>query len=154
MLRKGRTRGSLRSARAVLLRYRSAVNREAGTHRFYLLTHTADGCFVVKVVEDVTHPASQITTLPFLEATGGDCGGTNAQARSHKRRARVIRDSVLVHGDVRFAKRGIGVFTSDVLLDQTDQEQVVLGATGNHVKATRNKHFGHGRSVLHHLLLV
>src|SRR5690554_3801633 len=143
MLRKGRTRGSVRNTRAVLLRYHLAIDREASTHRFYLLTHTTDGCFVFKVVEDVTHPASQITTLPFLEATGGDCGGTNAQARSHKRRARVIRDSVLVHGDVRFAKRGIGVFTGDVLLDQADQEQVVLGATGNHVKATLDKHLGH-----------
>src|SRR5690606_41067567 len=46
------------------------------------------------------------------------------------------------------------LFRSDVLLDQREQEQVVLGAAGDHVEAALDEHLSHGLGVLDDLLLV
>ena len=36
----------------------------------------------------------------------------------------------------------------------SEQEQVVLGAAGNHVETALDEYFGHGLGVFHYLLLV
>src|SRR5690606_4858489 len=116
--------------------------------------HGVDYRFVVQVGQDVADPAGQFAALGFLEAAGGDGRGADAQAGGDERGTRVVRHAVLVHGDEGAPQGGVRVLAGDVLLDQREQEQVVLGATGDHVETALDEHFGHGLGVLHHLLLV
>src|SRR3990167_4832680 len=131
-----------------------AVHRQARTDGLDLLAYGVDHGVVPEVGEDVADPASQLAALSFLEATGGDGRGTDAQTGGDERRTRVVRHAVLVHGDKGATQGGVGVFTSDVLLDQREQEQVVLGAAGDHVKTALDEYARNGLGVLHHLLLV
>src|SRR5690606_39098718 len=130
------------------------VNRQAtanvGNLGFYRVNHGG----VALAVEDVAHPAGQPAALFLAEATGGDRRGADTETGGDKRAARIVRHGVLVDGDVGIAKPRIRVLAGNVLLDQADQEQVVLGAAGHDVVATLDEYLGHRLGGLHHLLLV
>src|SRR5690606_15915531 len=73
---------------------------------------------------------------------------------SDEGRAWVVRHAVLVYGDKGATQGGVGVFAGDVLLDQAEQEQVVLGTAGDDVKTALDEDLSHGLGVPHDLLLV
>ena len=78
---------------------------------------------------------ARVDALGFLEATRGDRRRADAQAGGHERRSRIVRHRVLVDRDVRAPERGFRVLAGDVLADQVDEEQVVLGAAGDDLVA-------------------
>jgi hypothetical protein len=55
---------------------------------------------------------------------------------------------------MRPAQGGVGVLAGDALADQAEQEQVVVGAAGDHVETALHEHLGHGPGVVDDLLLV
>src|SRR5690606_37995518 len=89
-----------------------------------------------------------------LEATRGHRRRTDAQTGGHERRARIVRHGILVHSDERATQCSIGILTSDVLLDQRQQEQVVQSTARYHIKTALDEYFGHRLGILHYLLLI
>src|SRR5699024_8863281 len=85
------------------------------------------------------------------------CGyrwSTNAQPGGNERRTWIVRYSVFVHSNERAAQCFISIFTSDVLLNKAQQEQVVISAFGYHIKTAVHKHFCHGAGVIDNFLLI
>ena len=133
---------------------RSAINREVFAQRRHLTGHIGLNVGVTEVIENVADPARQLRALRHFKATCGHCRGTDTQARGHERRLRVVRHSVFVDGDVRSTQGCVGVFAGQALTNQANQKQVVVGAARDYVVAALDKHFGHGLSVVDHLLLI
>ena len=117
----------------------------------HLLAHTIDYGLVAQVVDDVAHPARQRAALVFLEAPGGDGGRADPDAAGDEWRLRVIGHGVLVHRNVRLSQRSINFLARQLLGDEVDQEQVVVGSAGNDLVVALDEHLGHGLGVGQHL---
>ncbi len=71
-----------------------------------------------------------------------------------KWRLRIVRDRILVDGNVRPAERSLCVLAGNALADQADQKQVVVRAAGDNVVTAVHEHLRHGLGIAYHLLLI
>ena len=90
----------------------------------------------------------------LLEAAGGDSRCADAQAAGDKGALRVVRDGVLVGGDVDSVQTLLQILAGDVHVLQVDQDQVVVGAAGYQAEAFIGQRLGKGLRVFDDLLLI
>src|SRR5699024_5819857 len=68
--------------------------------------------------------------LRLAEAARGDSRGADALAGGHERAFRVVRDGVLVCGDIHLVQTALELLAGDAGLAQVDQHEVVVRAAG------------------------
>lgn len=102
----------------------------------------------LQAVENLDDQIADLAEFGFLEAAGRSSRRAEAHTRGDEGLFRIEGNAVLVAGDVGAAKGCLGALASGILLAQVDQHQVVVGAAGDDVKATRYQRFGQRLGVL------
>src|SRR3546814_1230593 len=62
------------------------VNGQTRADFFDLGAHRINHAFIIEIIKNIAHPASQLTAVVFLETARGASGRADAQARSAERR--------------------------------------------------------------------
>ncbi len=133
---------------------RSAIDREAARERVHLLAHRGQVGFVVRVVQHIGHQVRGDARFLFLEAARRDRGRAHPDAARHHRLFRIVRDGVLVDGDMGLAQGRFGRLAGDALGAQVHQHDVAFGAAADDAQAALDQRLGEHLGVLRDLLLV
>ena len=84
-------------------------------------------CLIVDFIQNIRNPSCQLHTLCFLEPTAGNRRRADTDTTGDKGLARVIWHGVLVYGYVGRTQGRVRSLTGNVLIDQVQQEQMVVG---------------------------
>jgi hypothetical protein len=101
----------------------------------HFAAHARQHGFVVRGIEHVGDQVGDLLGLDLGEAARGHRRRADADAAGDEGLLRIVRDRVLVDGDVGAAQDRFGFLAGDVLGLQVDQEDVRLGAAGNDAQA-------------------
>ena len=141
-------------AERALHRRQSAVDGKFLRERADARARVLDRRVIGRRIEDIGNEVGEFLALEFGETAGRDRRAADPYAGRDERFLRVVRNGILVAGDVRPRKRGLGVLPGDLLRAEIDQEQVAVGAARNDAQTTFLQHFGEDAGVFEYLLLV
>src|SRR5579859_2146832 len=113
----------------------AAVNREPLAQRHDFAAHALQRRLIAHVLEHVCDPVGHLLHFGLLEPARRRRRRSDAKSAGYRGRARVVRNRVLVDGHVRAAERRVGILAGDVLVDQVEQEEVIVGAARNDLVA-------------------
>ena len=91
--------------------------------------------FVFKVGSSQLDEVSDLDHILFLEASGGDSRSADTQTAGDEWALWVVRDCVLVGGDINLVQTFLQLFAGDVHVLQVDEDQMVIGAAGYQAEA-------------------
>ena len=138
--------------------YALGINRIALTQFQHLASNPIDDGIdssrVIEIIQDVCDPARELSSLGFLEAARGNRRSADTQSARDSRRPRIIRHRVLVDRDIGAAQSILRCLSCNVLFDQVNEHQVVIGTSGDDLVAPVNECLCHPPGVAEHLLLV
>lgn len=108
--------------------------------------------FVVEIGCGLPDELGNAEHLRRTEAAGGDSGRADAHARGDERTFRVVRDGILVGGDVHLVQTALQLLAGHAGLSQVDEHQVVVRAARHKVEALLpecvREHAGIGDNIL------
>ena len=96
----------------------------------------------------------EFLAFELTEAARRDCRAADADARRDKRLLGIVRNRVLVDGDMRARQRGFSVLARDALGAEIQQEHVRVGAARNDAKPALLQYFRQNTRVLENALLI
>ncbi len=111
------------------------VQREAPGQRAHPLPHPGDGLLIRDMVQHFGDQRAGLAHLVNSKSASGHGGRSQADAAGVKRRVDVEGDGVLVDGNARPVEGLFGLLAADSLAEYVEQQQVRIGAAGDHAEA-------------------
>src|SRR5712664_3566192 len=124
-------------------RYRLAVHGKCIAELLRLLAHAGKQALVRRGLKDVGNHVRDHARFNRAESARGERRGADAHAARDGGLFRVVRDRVLVDGDMRAAERRLGVLAGDAHGPQVEQEHVAIGAARDHAQAAPGERSSH-----------
>src|SRR6478609_4813078 len=130
------------------------IHRMAAGEDCDLGAHSREVGFVARALDHVRDQVCSDDRFLHLEAASRHGRGSESDAGGNERLLRVVRDPVLVAGDVRSSQGRLGLLPRQRLWTKIYEHEVALGTTGNDPEPALGQSIGHGRRVLQDLRLV
>src|SRR5579859_1553060 len=124
-----------------------AVHRESAADGQHLGPYPLQRHLIAEMIQHIGNPVGKLPDLGLPEAARGHGRRADAQTAADGRRPRIVRYRVLVHRHMRPSQGSVRILARDVLIDQVEQEQVIVGAPGNDVVAPLLQHLSHGARI-------
>ena len=106
-----------------------SVHWKRRAQRFRRRRNPLDHPVVARRFEHVGDQVRELFGFRGAEAARGDRGRTEPDAARDRRFLHIVRDGVLVDGDLGAAERVLGILAGNALAGEIDQEQMAIGAS-------------------------
>ena len=114
-----------------------------------------DLVFLVFIVgRDKIHPFGYLLHLRLFKSSRRDGGRADPDSARDKRTLRIVRDGILIYGNMYRVKAFFHFFSRDIERTQIDKREVVIGAAGYDGKSLVDERVGKGSGVFDYLLLI
>ena len=92
-------------------------------------------CCILRIFDDRRDDICDFLEVVFLESSACHGRSSKSQTACYERAFRIVRDGVLVRGDVDLIQTALQLLAGNAGAAQVDQHEVVVRAAGNQIEA-------------------